>query len=93
MVATQRTACVFGIAKKSGVNKKLSLCVLRKELQKVEKKRMLIETEWWDVVYPHDATVVVTTADPYRLDIRMLMFSRANNTQQLARHLYPNYLP
>lgn len=77
MVATQRTEGVFGVAKRSGVNKKLSLCALRKELQKVE-TRMLMETERWDVVYPHDATIVITTADPYRLDIRMLMFSRAN---------------
>ena len=74
MVAAQRTEGMFGVAKRSGVNKKLSLCALLKELQKVE-KRMLMETERWDVVYPHDATVVVTTADPCRVDISMFMFS------------------
>ena len=76
MVAAQRTEGMFGVAKMSGVNKKLSLCALLKELQKVG-KRMLMETGRWDVLYPHDATVVVTTADPYRLDIRMFMLSRA----------------
>ena len=44
MVAAQRTEGMFGVAKRSGVNKKLSSCALRKELQKVE-KRMLMETE------------------------------------------------
>lgn len=48
MVATQRTEGMFGMAKGSGVNKKLSLCALRETLQQLE-KRTLIETETWGV--------------------------------------------
>lgn len=38
MVATQRTEGLFGVAKRSGVNKTLSLCGLWGQLQRLHQK-------------------------------------------------------
>ncbi|CAM9607343.1 unnamed protein product [Ectocarpus fasciculatus] len=43
MVATQRTEGLFGVAKRSGVEKKLSLCALWDRLQQLS-KMIAIET-------------------------------------------------
>lgn len=43
MVATQRTEGLFGVAKRSGVEKKLSLCALWDRLQHLS-KMIAIET-------------------------------------------------
>ena len=48
MVATQRTEGMFGVAKNSGIHKKLSLCGLWDKLQLLYKKMDVEYCRWFD---------------------------------------------
>eukprot|EP00752_Nemacystus_decipiens_P014874 g13243.t1 len=48
MVATQRTEGMFGMAKNSGIHKKLSLCGLWDKLQLLYKKMDVEYCRWFD---------------------------------------------
>ena len=48
MVATQRTEGMFGVAKNSGIHKKLSLCGLWDKLQLLYQKMDVEYCRWFD---------------------------------------------